>query len=197
MTCEVWHQALTKSREFDALSYVWGSPEELDPANFYLRNPHHEYPTATSELQRLPILSNLRGALCRLRLPNEDRFVWVDALCINQLDPAEKSQQVPIMGKICQSARSVFIWLGEEADDSDLALSFIPQVTNPSQLERIIQDRGSTHKWYAVFKMMSRPWFSRRWVVQELAFAKKAKIYCGNGSVDWPLFAKAATSFWQ
>jgi hypothetical protein len=33
--------------------------------------------------------------------------------------------------------------------------------------------------------------------VQELAFAKKAKIYCGNGSVDWPLFANAATIFAQ
>ncbi len=122
LTCELWHQALTKSCEFDALSYVWGSPEELDPANVYLSNPPHEYSIATSELQRLPILSNLRGALRHLRLPNEDRFVWVDALCINQLDHAKKSQQVPIMGKIYQSAQSVFIWLGEEADDSDLAL---------------------------------------------------------------------------
>jgi hypothetical protein len=44
---------------------------------------------------------------------------------------------------------------------------------------------------------MNRPWFSRRWVVQELAFAKEAKIYCGNGSVDFPLFADAATLFGQ
>jgi hypothetical protein len=199
LSCELWHQALAKSREFDALSYVWGSPEELDPTNVYLSNPPHEYPTATSVLRRLPILSNLRGALRQLRLPKEDRFIWVDALCINQLDHAEKSQQVPMMGKIYQSARSVVIWLGDEADDSDLALSFIPQVTDRSQLDRIfhIPDKRSTDKWYALFKMMNRPWFSRRWVVQEFAFAKKAKIYCGNGSVDWPLFANAATLFGQ
>jgi hypothetical protein len=42
---------------------------------------------------------------------------------------------------------------------------------------------------------MNRPWFSRRCVVQELAFAKEAKIYCGNGEVDWNLFADAATLF--
>jgi len=183
---ELWHTTLTASPEFDALSYVWGSPEKLDPADLY-----------TSRGNRIPILSSLGGALRRLRLPDQNRKVWVDALCINQSDPVEKSQQVPMMGKIYHSARSVVVWLGEEADDSDLALSFIPQVTDLSKFDRIIQDQGSTHKWYALSKLMNRTWFSRRWVVQELAFAREAKIYCGNGSVDFPLFADAATLFGQ
>ncbi|PMD15734.1 HET-domain-containing protein [Hyaloscypha hepaticicola] len=197
--CALWHTALTELPEFDALSYVWGSTEELDPADVYLVPPSVQLGDValTSELQRLPISSSLCGALRRLRLPNDYRVIWVDALCINQSDPVEKSQQVPMMGKIYHRARSVLVWLGEEANDSDLALSFIPQVTDLSRFDRIIHDQGSTHKWYALSKMMNRPWFSRRWVVQELAFAREAKVYCGNGSVDWALFADAATLFGQ
>jgi hypothetical protein len=90
-----------------------------------------------------------------------------------------------MMGEIYHNARSVVIWLREEADDSDLALSFIPQVTDLSQFDRIIQNQGSTHKWYALSRLMNRPWFSRRWVVQELAFANEAKIYCGNGDFGY------------
>jgi hypothetical protein len=187
---ELWYTTLTNSLKFDALSYVWGPPKELDPADIYLID-------STFKWHRIPILSGLSGALRCLRLPNQKRSIWVDALCINQSDPVEKSQQIPMMGKIYHSARSVDVWLGEEADNSDLALSFIPQVTDLSKFDRIIQDQGSTHKWYALSKLMNRPWFSRRWVVQELAFAKEAKIYCGNGSVDFPLFADAATLFGQ
>jgi hypothetical protein len=195
---ELWPIALTKHLEFDALSYVWGSPDELDPRDIYLIDaPSLPADSAPSKWQRFPILSSLGGALRRLRLPNKARIIWVDALCINQSNSAEKSQQVPMMGNIYQSARSVFVWLGEEADDSDVALSFIPQVTDLSKFDRIIQDQGSTHKWYALLKLMNRPWFSRRWVVQELAFAKQAEIYCGNGSVEWTLFADAATLFGQ
>ena len=32
---------------------------------------------------------------------------------------------------------------------------------------------------------MKREWFRRRWVVQELAFAKEAYLLCGDSSVHW------------
>jgi hypothetical protein len=102
-----------------------------------------------------------------------------------------------MMGKIYHSARSVIIWLGEEAEDSDLALSFIPRVTNLAQFDQIVKDQNSTREWYALSRLMNRPWFSRRWVVQELAFAKEAKLLCGSGEVEWSLFADAATLFGQ
>jgi len=42
---------------------------------------------------------------------------------------------------------------------------------------------------------MQRSWFSRRWVVQEIALAKKAKIYCGPDDIDWVEFAIAVELF--
>jgi hypothetical protein len=49
--------------------------------------------------------------------------LWVDALCINQDDIPERSEQVNKMGSIYTNARRVVLWLGEEADDSTSALT--------------------------------------------------------------------------
>lgn len=47
---------------------------------------------------------------------------WIDAPCVNQTDNKDKTVQVQCMGKIFSSAEKVFIWLGEEADNSQLAI---------------------------------------------------------------------------
>lgn len=42
------------------------------------------------------------------------QYLWVDALCINQQDPQEKTHQVQLMGKIYSLAESVLVWLGPD-----------------------------------------------------------------------------------
>jgi hypothetical protein len=49
--------------------------------------------------------------------------LWIDQICINQPDPAEKVQQIPLMGMIYTHATNTIIWLGD-ADGSDLILAF-------------------------------------------------------------------------
>jgi hypothetical protein len=57
------------------------------------------------------VQSNLYEALVRLRrLPPAD--YWIDALCINQEDLAERSEQVQMMGRIYGCAEEVVVWLG-------------------------------------------------------------------------------------
>jgi len=43
---------------------------------------------------------NLYTALCTFRLEDHPRMLWIDAICINQGDDAEKSTQVPLMRRI-------------------------------------------------------------------------------------------------
>lgn len=45
--------------------------------------------------------------------------LWIDAICINQLDIHERNHQVQQMKHIYSDASEVFIWLGLEADNSD------------------------------------------------------------------------------
>jgi hypothetical protein len=44
------------------------------------------------------------------------RVLWLDAICINQEDNAEKSIQVPLMRQIYQQASQVCVYLGEAKD---------------------------------------------------------------------------------
>ena len=64
---------------------------------------------------------NLHAALVRLRDPFLKRILWVDAICINQQDEEERTQQVAAMARIYGLAKRVVVWLGEEAGDGALA----------------------------------------------------------------------------
>jgi hypothetical protein len=39
--------------------------------------------------------------------------LWIDQLCIDQDNPAEKATQVPLMGQIYSSTTQCLIWIGE------------------------------------------------------------------------------------
>jgi hypothetical protein len=43
--------------------------------------------------------------------------------------------------------------------------------------------------------MMRRPWFNRKWVIQEISFAKEATLYCGKDKISWTDFADAVALF--
>jgi hypothetical protein len=51
--------------------------------------------------------------------------IWVDALCINQKDIAEKNIEVKRMGDIYKQADRVISWLGDEEDQSGQTLEFM------------------------------------------------------------------------
>ncbi|KAH8591877.1 heterokaryon incompatibility, partial [Bisporella sp. PMI_857] len=88
-----------------ALSYAWGETTTT----------HH----VMIEGKRLPITANLDKALRRVRRNNQDLYLWVDAICINQDDTAEKENQISMMFQIYQSATQVVVYLGEHSDHSE------------------------------------------------------------------------------
>lgn len=100
--------------EYDALSYTW-------------RNDTSTTSTTCDGLP-LDIRTNLFTALpfiCDFWPEPRTRPLWIDAICLNQKDNEEKAIQVPRMGDIYGTATRTLIWLGEAADDSDLAMDNI------------------------------------------------------------------------
>ncbi|KAH7391079.1 heterokaryon incompatibility protein-domain-containing protein [Phaeosphaeria sp. MPI-PUGE-AT-0046c] len=183
------------SRSYEALSYVWGT--ELAPSNALLNgNPT----TITSNLDSA--LRHLRGTIVR-------RTLWVDALSMNQKDTQERNHQVRMMGKIYSSAQGVIVWLGP-VDLADLHLravlgamqfqfasgtSFTATLFDymcsvvtlmHEQANECINAEG--HVLDAIHCIISRPWFSRSWVVQELALAQRATIRIGTFGFPWEPF---------
>lgn len=55
---------------------------------------------------------NLEAALRHLRVTDATVTLWVDAVCIDQSNEAEKNDQVQCIGDIYRKARPVIIWLG-------------------------------------------------------------------------------------
>jgi Heterokaryon incompatibility protein (HET) len=149
------------------------------------------------------VRSNLYNALKQLRRKDVDLWLWVDAICINQNDTEEKNVQLARIHEIYNKALNVCIWLGEadEGGKSDRAMDFIHDAVNFRLLDGLvslndvetIQDRA--RDWDCLADLMSASWFSRRWVVQEVALARRASIQCGAKSVNWVNFADAVANF--
>ena len=175
---------------YAALSYTWGKGERT--ASMEILYEHNAY--------KFKITPNLEAILKRLK--SEDRpashivqYLWVDAICINQDDKEERNVQVRRMGTIFSEAEKVIVWLGEEKENSDKAIKFIPNVLDLDAAPKLASDQKYIEDWDSFFNLLRRPWFSRRWVIQEIAFAQKAWVYCGSKKILWDEFVDAVSLF--
>lgn len=176
--------SLSRKRPFEALSYTWGDQSTLQAVTIHGLKKRVLY-----------VGKNLEVALRHLRDTKRTRTLWIDALCICQYDNQERSEQVMRMADIFGQASNVCIWLGEAANHSDEAMEFIDEVSHLGKLDRLVKDARTIRKWHALAELMRRPWFSRRWILQEVAFARKATVHCGMKQVNWSDFSDAVTLF--
>lgn len=124
--------------------------------------------------------------------------MWVDAICINpdisQSD--ERNHQIPMMPSIYEDACRVCLWLGNASNDSDKAITFMERIMEDIwKLDQLCEDRMETENWAALLKLVMRPWFSRRWIIQEIALARNGLIYCGRRTISWRTFSDAVSLF--
>lgn len=124
--CELFEYSLQNSCQgthlYEALSYVWGNPDEKLPIFI------HEH--------SFDVTVNLRAALSRLRNHSIERILWVDAICINQIDDDEKSEQVSKMGEVYSGATKVYAWLGEADRQIDCVFAVLQKFRDRKREER-------------------------------------------------------------
>lgn len=127
VSCKLHTVSLDDDPYFIALSYVWGDPSVTEEI--------------TLDGIKTRITTNLASALKHVqkhwaeidafsrcsRDPSSFR-IWADAVCINQQDDAEKSQQVALMKHIYTTADSVFAWLSSEDGYTSQALELLGTV---------------------------------------------------------------------
>lgn len=199
--CQMRNVAHSRADEYsvlyEALSYVWGVPADKT--------------SIECDSASIKVPSNLCSALRHLRWPDRPRILWADSLCINQEDAEEKSIQVQAMGPIYSSAERVIMWQGEETEQTQGSLSslarlcelatakedseewqdFLEQVhhaRSPGYLDReanFSQRQTKKIDWAAIVALLSGPYFSRRWIAQEIILANKAVMVCGHQTLDW------------
>ncbi|KAK5216368.1 hypothetical protein LTR72_010541 [Exophiala xenobiotica] len=71
------------------------------------------------------VFGNLFLALSQLRFPETERLLWVDQLCINQIDIPERNSSVLLMCDIYRQATSTVVWLGPAKEGTIQAVQFV------------------------------------------------------------------------
>jgi hypothetical protein len=147
--------------------------------------------------------------------------LWIDAICINQSDDVEKSEQVVNMKEIYENACQVIVWLGDEiSGTTKLASSLLEnhiKALSASDVERfetravpvpdgtrvrMIGGFGAftvseppAGAWEAFGSdLMKRGWWKRMWVIQEIVVSWRtpAIVMCGPYIFSWTSLELAA-----
>lgn len=187
---------------YETLSYVWG-PDSKSAA-VKVDRPGNDGPA------RLAVTETLLTALRYLRRGVRKRNLWIDALCLNQADKLELSQQVPRMGEIYHLAYNGTAWLGVQGNGSEVALKTLrhlgEQVVAEGESGLLFASPDTDKKtntwfdpdvslpfdeatWESVAALLRRPWFTRLWVVQEIH--PGAVLQCGHDTIPIAAFAEA------
>lgn len=190
--CEIFVAPFKDKPRFEALSYKWGSNE---PNQCILLN------NVVVEVGR-----NLSEALHYLRRhESKEMSYWIDALCINQRDVAERNQQVGIMRHIYFRASTVLIWLGQKYDRHCTILpklETIPEakakpnsknsnVTSQTSMRDDSQPMAEEDKLKSMMlakELYEDGYWNRVWIVQEIGLAKQLKVCLGYFSTSWAHF---------
>lgn len=204
--CSLEHTSLDAEPTYEALSYCW---KPVFPRRYITCNG-----------QTLCVGFNLFQALKELRPTVEDgaRYLWIDAISINQGDVEERSRQVRNMRLIYRKARRTIAWLGPEADDSHQAFQYAAEadtgvfdeilLREPSLLDaNYVPVTGSDDEqeifisnYYfkyrdrhdtghnALLKVFQRHYFCRIWIVQEIIVSRNVQFRCGSQSLPFETF---------
>ncbi|KAE9364306.1 hypothetical protein N431DRAFT_431186 [Stipitochalara longipes BDJ] len=162
VACDLITVSLDDNPIYEALSYVWGDASV------------RTYVELCGQLASVTI--NLEAALRAFRLKDCDRTIWADALCINQRDICERNDQVRMMGRIYEDAKSCIVWLGEGSKQTDLAIDAMKEFTkdpNPHWIPKTIVISGQAQEVNLEFlksyfsglnELFGLPWWFRVWV---------------------------------
>ncbi|KAI1736991.1 heterokaryon incompatibility protein-domain-containing protein [Xylaria scruposa] len=201
--CRLRAVSIETPEPYEALSYCWGPPTPkrtifVNGGAFLVR-------------------ANLYNALLHLRGGDgcRSRTMWIDAICINQSDDSEKNVCIPQMRDIYQLCWRTIIWLGQHDWLTKSAFDGVRFLSTKfgdggyvyyydwRRMRRRDGQQGegllssvwgiaeSLHAVAAFNSVFGRDWFSRLWVIQELALSQHAVFICGDYQVDWEDISRA------
>ncbi|KUI64000.1 Heterokaryon incompatibility protein 6 [Cytospora mali] len=181
--CRLTCWPIGNAPRYDAISYTWGDPNLVT--------------FITINNRRLEVTQNCEYVLKQARWHGGSQYHWIDAICIDQRNTDEKSEQVARMGGIYKDAQRVLACVGTHDDASRNLFSTIQTDSLLTQLSTEDSDtrqkvymwlkwklahRTSTHR--AILKALNtfaqRSYFRRVWILQELFHGREIVLCCGT-----------------
>lgn len=190
---EFYKLASLPRRPFTALSYTWGDPSILREITIDKR-PFHVILSVHAVLEAI----RENPSFASQYSPYADSWWWIDGICINQGDAAERTSQVQLMGKIYRDAHRTVGWLGRGAsgtdDEGDLFTERAEQAIK--DLNRLCEYGEDVYKepqglaalreavklvdWPTAVEIWNRPWWGRVWTLQEFLIPSRFEYWCGK-----------------
>ena len=208
VSCTLKTVSLHECPSYTALSYTWG---ETTPCK-----------TIRVDGKAVTVRANLEAALSHIQEDDRAVTLWVDAICIDQKNMGEKSQQVRMMRDIYAKSEYVLVWLGMAAQDSDIAMDLLKKIgekaieagildlrgndfenlSNPGANERLRNIKASLDAFAQTAELdffhtsltdfSEREYWIRTWIVQEVGVAQAVTLMCGSKTMSLKNFAAAS-----
>ncbi|KAJ9654070.1 hypothetical protein H2201_009051, partial [Coniosporium apollinis] len=169
-----------------ALSYVWGDPKDKVPIEIGGKFIH--------------VTKNCQAALRALRHSTDTKLVWVDAICIDQDNTEEKSEQVALMGDIYRKAERAVAWLGPDGSEEDLAKAEEELMYATEVIEELASQEGKDFEAFyraiyggklrwrlgCIKRVFGHKWWDRLWIFQESLLSKDILLMLSaTNQVSW------------
>jgi hypothetical protein len=196
------HQ-LSSAPSYTAISYRWGDERRSCTLSIGKAGAGAALPVTATVYEMLNALRPDPGNTNPL-------YLWVDFVCINQDDPFEKDQQIPLMRDIYAGACEVVCYLGQ-APDAALAHEFVPLLSAfwiyittmqglgvsvpPDQMlvnPFIQQPDGLT----AFRRLIANQYWTRAWIIQEIICGQKIRLRYGDRYMVWDNLGEVLSLFW-
>lgn len=198
---DVWQQCVVKAPKhcsYVALSYVWGDYTTLKATCNNICQLQKQGSLSTSQAAT-PIARTIRDSMGIVQLL-EERYLWVDTLCIVQDDELHKYVELAKMAAIFANA-SITI-LAVQGENANSGLRGFREVSQPRHIEQIIHWLGNDVQ-VAQYPLQvdggkielatcKSVWKTRGWTYQEHLFARRKLIFDGD-SLRW----ECAVSTWR
>lgn len=185
---------------FYALSYEWGTD-----------SPSH---VIHIDGKIFKIRDNLKLFLDRISNGFEDfiRPMWIDAICINQDNNAERNAQVKIMGNIFSAATLVLTWLGPQTVENGALGEIEVNLREWKKSEEYTRLRAGTldqrpsimtlrepygAMWNRLQLLSTQSFFQRLWILQELIKAENILLLWGVEQITWSALTVAFRTIYE
>jgi hypothetical protein len=207
LVCTLREATFSSRPVFEALSYRWGPDEEEEKETITLNGCPFE------------VRRNLRDALrfFRRRAPPRQTF-WIDFMCINQGDVAEKTRQLRIMDQIYFRASTVVVWLGagryaelqremaggghgegkkpedeKPQDKKSEGTKLEDEKPQDKKPKDNTSKRDLSRQQELVRYLRTDPYWGRLWILQEIGSARKLQVCFGEQAMSWANFIQFLT----
>ncbi|KAE9972137.1 hypothetical protein EG327_009585 [Venturia inaequalis] len=167
---EIQEHGIDTCPPYTALSYTWG--DSGNEKNVTIQGKQFLIRQNLACFLDAEVLKRNQGVEHHV----EDLF-WIDQISIDQSNDKERGHQVGMMRQIYSGADLVLAWVGEAADNSDLAMEM---------LEHGLDFMGKLHdsERRAMSDFGDRSYWNRIWIIQEFLLASKLTILCGPRSLE-------------